>query len=257
MNDPHVKRLYYKMVIDESVDYNKAPGITDETDQFRVTVVAEGVTFEMKEHLASEMEARTVAEDYLKRWAILIGLERRPDELQFQFERAEVIDRNPVPNDGKTVMGKLSINIETNFSLSAHVSRGKFPSLPSRFKASPDVETMYLRYNAYLQKRDILTEMAYMCLRVLEASSRGRKNASPLYHIDMDVLSKLGELSSKKGDRMEARKPPKNGVYIPLSSNERSWLEEAVKAMIRRVGERDYYPSAPLKRITMADLPKI
>jgi hypothetical protein len=100
--------------------------------------------------------------------------------------------------------------------------------------------------------------MAYMCLTVLDASAGGsRKKAAAQYAIAESILRKLGELCSTRGSRQEARKAPKTGVYVPLTSLEKEWIQGVVKKLIRRLGEWAYDQTANLTKITMTDLPKI
>jgi hypothetical protein len=80
-----------------------------------------------------------------------------------------------------------------------------------------------------------------------------RGKASNQYNIEFDILDNLGFVSAK-GDPIEARKAPKNGVYDPLKLEEREWIIRVIKMLIHRTGEWAYDPDAPLKLITMADI---
>jgi hypothetical protein len=97
--------------------------------------------------------------------------------------------------------------------------------------------------------------MAYFCLTVIEAKAGSRKQAAKLYRISKEVLSKLGELTSDRGDAQTARKIKQSSTLTPLSSAESSWINAAVKTIIRRVGEIDLDPKLP--EITMNDLPTL
>jgi len=101
--------------------------------------------------------------------------------------------------------------------------------------------------------------MAYACLTLMEGSTglTGRQDArgaaSLRYRIDRAVLKTLGELTSARGDREEARKFDAGATGAPLTQKEKGWIVEVVKALIRRKGEYDDDPTAPLAQITMAD----
>ena len=101
--------------------------------------------------------------------------------------------------------------------------------------------------------------MAYFCLTVVEARSgpKGQKrpNAAKQLKVEPKVLSKLGELSSQVGDNQKARKF--GGSGRSHTDREERWLKETVLALIRRVGEYDSDPKAPLPALTMADLPNL
>lgn len=262
MNDPHVKALYYRVVPGKGVDYNKAPPVFEETDEFKLSIDGKTAVFKMKQHYSTANEAKTVIDKYLRAWDILIGLDYDPDELQLRFDHADIIDRLP----SKIYKNIVNLHVHNLYhthvldSVSLHVSRGKYPSFPKNFIASPDAETMYLRYKAYRQNRENLTSMAYMCLTVLEASAgnggKKRANAATKYNIDYSVLDTLGKLS-EKGDAKDARKVPKNGSFKPLSQVEKEWIVSVIKALIKRAGEYVYNPAAKLQGITMNNFPQL
>jgi len=260
MNDPHVERLRYRIVFDDSVDYDNASDVVEEMPECRMLVSAGTVTFEMKKHFPTVDEARTIVEEYLGRWEVLIGLECGPNELTFSYQDADVIDRAPSPDDKRAVMsGRVALAVALTLDPKIHVSRKRrgYPSRPNRFSRSLDVETMYHRYMAFKQGREPLTSMAYMCLTVAEASAGSRREAAERYQIRPDVLSKLGEFSSARGSPLEVRKAPKSGNYLSLTSKERNWIEAVIKALIGRVGEWAYDPEATLDELTMDDFPEL
>lgn len=259
MIDPHVDKLYYKLVTKEHTDYDKAAPLKEEVDDFMMTLKENKAVFVMKKHFSTEQEARAVVDEYIKRWEILIGIEHGPDALKLIFEKSDIIDRAPTQESkgGLAIHVKSGIYVVTGSDVIFHVSRSKYPTLPKQFVLSPDVETMYVRYKTYKENREALLSMAYMCLTVLEASAGGRKKAAVRYHINIEVLNKLGELCSTRGTKEEIRKAPKNGQFKPLSDTERTWIETVIKLLIRRVGEWAYDPTADLKKIRIADLPPL
>ena len=268
MNDPHVKALHYRVMEGDDIDYDNAPPVSEITDEFDLSIDGDIAIFEMKKHYPSADEAKEVVDEYLRAWDILIGLEHDPDDLRFDFGRADVIDRSPHKTEKNIVDLQAHVAASTTTSnVHLHVTRERYPPFPHNFIASPDAETMYHRYEAYRQNREKLTSMAYMCLTVLEGSAgerdkvRGqkRKIAGKQYYIDIDVLGTLGNLCTEKGDATEARKYSKNRTFTPLSPKEKKWIVSVIKALIRRVGEYEYARStgAELKQITMGDFPKI
>jgi hypothetical protein len=136
-----------------------------------------------------------------------------------------------------------------------------YPPPPSNFKASPDVETMWWRYQNHLQGKEPIQAMGYFCLTLIEhtaGSKQSRKKAAKMYKIDHKVLHKLGVLTSEKGTQYDARKASDSN-YEPLTDLEKVWIKDAVKKMIWRKGEYDYNPTEAnsLAEITMSDLPKL
>jgi hypothetical protein len=97
--------------------------------------------------------------------------------------------------------------------------------------------------------------MAYFVLTVLEMHG-GRRKAAARFGIGGRVLSKLGHLASETGDVKTARKAA--ATARPLTAEESRWLEAAVIAIVRRVGEVAAAGSAALlPQLTMADLPPL
>src|ERR671922_152376 len=118
----------------------------------------------------------------------------------------------------------------------------------------PDLHVNSVRYKRSLDGREPLQGMAHYCLTFVEKKARTKKKqrekAAKLYHIDLPVVNKMGELTSTRGDANSARKA---GASQPLTGPEHAWLEAAVKMLIWRLG--DTRSSAALPKITMADLP--
>jgi hypothetical protein len=176
--------------------------------------------------------------------------------MRFQFEDSHVIDRDPPPPGSPKVV-KLSgtVNMTSNLSAILHATRRKYPDPPIVFTVTPDVETLWQRYNKYLDGGEELPAMAYFCLTVIQNPAGGRRRAAKLYKIQEAILSKLGYLTSEKGDAKTARKFPKGGSLISLNEKETKWIKAVVKILILRAGELANIHSVQL--ITMNDLPKI
>jgi len=259
MNDPQVKTLYYKVLVGDDVDYKNAPTLSEKTPEFELSLSGENAIFTMKQHYSSADDAKAVVEPYLRAWDIMIGLAYDPDDLKLKFDHADIIDRAPLSNNKKMI--NLQVHISNHVVVSdkvhAHVSRGKFPPFPKSFKASPDAETMYLRYKYFREEKESLTAMAYMCLTVFQASAGGRKEAVKMYCIDYDILDTLGRLTSTKGGPGEARKYPKNGKFDPLHAKEKEWIVSVVKALIRRAGEYAHDDKVKLNQISIKDFPEL
>ena len=113
---------------------------------------------------------------------------------------------------------------------------------------TPEVEVLWARICHYLASQEPLLSMAYFCLTFLERGNR--ELAATHYAIHRDVLRKLGELTSNRGDNLVARK--RKGPAIPLSGQETAWIEETIKAIVRHIASRK-----PGVTLTMADLPSL
>lgn len=253
MNDPHVRCLHYRIALGEDVDYEKAAPLAVETGDFVLKVDSKEAVFEMKSHFPTKDGARATAEAFLRRWEVLSGLEQDPGDLKFVFHHADIIDRAPTPASTRIVNLQGTIHMHAGMKAAVHVSRGKFPSPPRNFALSLDVETMYARYKAYREGRESLLSMAFMCLTVLEASAGGRASAAKKYSIAMPVLNRLGYLCSERGGPEDARKTPKGRAFVPLSGQEKEWVTQVVRALIRRAGEQAHDPAGSLPQLTMQD----
>ena len=226
--------------------------------------------FEFKEHYATEDAARKAIEDYIRAWEFGAGLENGPSCFKLKFDHAQIEDRNPTPGGLELHAQPLRFDMMLSKAILT-VSRNCYPPPPSGVKITPDVQTLYDRYKGYCQNRELLPGMAYFCLTVLEDSvaqqpqkastnrkpSTKRKKAAEKYGIELEVLTKIGFLSSDKGGQ-QARK--KSGTNNNLTAQDRRFLEEAIKAIIRRAAEKAYVDcSGPIRktRTPNSDFPEI
>ena len=256
MNDPHVVALNYKIEHHSSVDYDGASPLDHSEEAFEVHVERNNVRFAMKRHYATKSEALKAVEGYIRAWEHLAALQYGPNEFKLVFDGAEIEDRDPTPGvvhaSAKPIHVKVSLGEATG-----HVSRGAYPRPPStRMEFSPDVKLMFDRYVGYRARRGYLTDMANFCLTILEKSVQAkkerRKAAAKHYDIEYMVLDEIGRLCSEKGGA-EARKA--QGVDQDLNGQERQFLEEVVKAIIRRAAEVAGDPNGSRDTIELSDFP--
>ena len=251
MNDPHVVALNYRIEHASWVDWSTAEPLELHEDAFSVRVEDMRVRFLMKEHHATEDDACTAVEDYLRAWEFDAALRHDPGAFKLRFVRSEIEDRNPAPGTVHALASPITATAELG------VARGtvlppSYPAPPSTgLRSDPDVERMFNRYAKYRDRREPLTSMTYFCLNVLEESTGDRPKAAKRYGISKCVLDQLGNLSSIRGGS-DARKAA--GVHHDLTGQESQFLEAAVKAIIRRAAEYAYDPNASLRPITMRDL---
>lgn len=256
MRDPHVVALRYLLDTHESVTFGNPPPVEFENNTFRVRLHNGVARLEPKEHFSSVESARGMADDFVHAWELDAALHIGRKEIHFAFQDAEVVDRDP-PAAGSAQVSTLKATGMAALAglLTVHVTRPTYPNPPALFKLSPDVETLWQRFEGYLNGREPLPSMAYFCLTLIQAKAGGRNGAARLYRIAKDVLDKLGELTSRRGDARIARKFQQGGGLTPLTASEKGWIEAAVRVVIRRVGEIDSDPT--LREITMEDLPRL
>jgi hypothetical protein len=96
--------------------------------------------------------------------------------------------------------------------------------------------------------------MAFFCLSVIERDAGRRAQAAKKYSVDVAIFNKIGELTSTRGDELEARKHA--GIpFSPLASAEAAWLQESIRAVIRQTGLVAAGASVP--SLEIASLPKL
>lgn len=260
MNKSHIGKLFYKIIIKDNVDYVNAPDVALEKETFKMVTKNNEVMFEMKRHFSSEQDAKIITDEFLNEWEIIIGLENAPDDIRFEFDRSEVIHFEPNQNEHND---NLSVSSVGNFEdhPTNHVSHHKYPNPPDHFSISPDVETMYLRFKAYREGRDTLLSMAYLLLTVAESKSatqkKARKEAAAKLRVEETIFDTLGRLCSTKGNESEARKAPRNGIFLPLKAKEREWVLAACKLLIKRCGEFEFCGTENLSPLKMDSLPSL
>ncbi len=100
MNDPHVERLWYSLESNEfAVSWLDPPPLTAAGPVCRVTVEDGRAVVEPLTHFATEQEARSAVEPFLRTWEIhaAITLNAPIEPMLFEYERVEVVDRDPDP----------------------------------------------------------------------------------------------------------------------------------------------------------------
>lgn len=253
MNDPHVASLEYALRTDDSLTFNNPPPLEGDAAGFTYRLADGVLTVTMKYHYATQEDAVEAVRSFIQAWELDYALRQGRRELRFSFVRSNIIDRQPTP-------GHVLLVGTAKFTITAHpvtlmVTRRQYPAPPASFAASPDVQTLWNRYEGHLLGREPLPSMGYFCLSVVQALYGGRAKAVGALNIDRPVLDTLGLLTSERGDATTARKQ-EGKTLQPLAPSEERWIHETLRLMIRRVAmERaGAVSSAPL---TMNDLPKL
>ena len=253
MNDPHIEALVYVVEHDDLIDYDNAATLHFDCPIFRLTVADREASFEMMEHFSTEESAREVVQPFIDRWEFEASLRSGPGQFKLRYRQPIIIDRNPTPGVVTfTIHETVLISDEITFRVS-----GQYPEPPSDNPLNihdPDVRTMHTRLAGYRQGHEPLASMAYFCLTVLEAKFSGRHGTARTCNIDPAVLSKIGYLTAKKGGP-QARKA--EGSNNELSSQETSFLTQAITQLIMRLAQVTAHASRELPQITLSDLPTL
>jgi hypothetical protein len=261
MRDPHVVSLTYKLTTQGGLLFGKPPPLDYSTPAFNVHLEDGVATIEMLDHYGSEAEARNAVELFLRMVEVSATLEFRDGTMHFEFVDSKSIDRDPPPPGSvSVVVGTMRLELRgLQASIHANVSRNKYPDMIAGFVVTPDVETLLGRYQGYRQGREPLASMAYACLTLVQAraGTGNPRQLGRMLGIEEAVLRKLGELTSTVGDESTARKFQAGRPARSFSSAEKEWIDAAVRALIRRVGELANDPNAMSSVVTMSQLPSL
>lgn len=256
MRNPHVVKLTYQLKPDKNISFPGAPPIEEDRDSFHIRLDEEYLTIEMKEHFSSPDDARKLVEPFLRSWEIDAALFYNHPAIQFIYKDAEVIDLDPHPPGVTT---DLEVNtsdlVIVSENVTLHVNYPNYPFPPITFSVTPEVEILWHRYWGYRQNQEPLLAMAYYCLTYIEKTFGKRQRAARQLGISDNVLDKLGNFASHRGNFQTARKVSKDSNVSPLNSREVDWIDTLIKMIIRRMGERS--PTSTFPQITMDDLPPL
>jgi hypothetical protein len=259
MPDFHVVALLYRLESSDHVSYAEPPPLVFENEVARFRLEKDQLRSELKLHIGTLEEARALVDPILRGWELEVELARGPGQMRFAYENAEIIDRAP-PIPG-VISGHVMVTLQdavlvSTGNLTSHIIRKSYGEPPVGFRLTPDAESILLRFRGYQDGREPLLSMAYFCLTVVlsAAGDRNRlRNAAKIFGIKEDVLRKLGDLTSNRGDRTTARKA--HASSHPLTGPERAWVEASIKQLVLRLCD----PPSLDKReqLTMADLPSL
>jgi hypothetical protein len=255
MSDPHVQSLTYQLEVGETLTFNTPPPLDHDTEHFALRLENGTLTVSMKEHHSTTRSARDRVDPFLRSWELLGALAYGPGTLRFVFQSSDVIDSDPISRGRSHVLeaeaGMIAI---VGMSAKLTVGRTTYIAPPTDFVASPDVITLWSRYQGYRERRELLPAMAYFCFTLLKARGDGVDGAAVMYQVHASVLRKLSELTSVRGDGATGRKFLADPQ--PFTPKESRWVEDVVRALIRRVGEHAA-GTTQLRQLTTADFPPL
>jgi hypothetical protein len=252
MRDLHVEWLEYEMKAGWL--FENPPPLDWETPVFEANLDHGILRVNLRHHFATIAEAQVAIESFLQTWEIDVALTHGQREMTFAFKQSHLVDRDPSPPGSAITGTAVTMTGRTSVSATGQVIRKTYPAIPSNFTAVPDVVTLWTRFEGFKKGREPLASMAYFCFTVLMNSYGGRVDAaSKALAVDKDVLKKVSELSTNRGEPSTARKMTRH--LTPITTTEAHWLDAAIRALIRRVGEIAAGHS-PFK-LTMKQLPPL
>lgn len=256
MQDPHVVALHYRLETGPQLGLAEAAPLKGQTEAFTFELAEGHLRLELKAHFSMVEVAQLAVEPFLCSWEIATAFQHGIGAIRFEFERAEVLDRDPSPlGDGGSSRGARGGATRGGLR-PPQDSPARYPAPPAKFTASPEVIQMWDRYQRYKAGREPLGGMAQFCLTTIGLSAGGRmarKAAAAQYAIDFEVLRCLARLTSVVGDAQTGRNPFKGGGFRAHAPAEVAWVEAVVKRLIQRAGEWAADPSTEWPQITMED----
>jgi len=257
VRDPHVQVMHYEVGSGEGISYRDPEPISFSNHLGTFDLGDKKLRFVPTEHFATEVDARSAVEPFLRGWEIDADLRSNVGMIRFKFERVELIDRDPPPPGSPHVVQLQGVAAVTFVGQipSIHLTCRTYPQPPKTFHATPEVQHAYRRWIGFRSGKEPLQAMAYFVLTLLESAAGDRKTAARTFQIEPGVLRTIARLSSTKGDAGTARKAGPNMQFQGLSGPEKQWFEVAVRRVIRRLGE--HASGAQLAPISLSDLPKI
>jgi hypothetical protein len=252
MRDPHVVRLHFTIGSEEGTAYRDPLPFSFSNAFGKFEILGKALTVEPAVHFATEKEARDGVEPFLRSWEIDADLRFSLGTIRFAFDRAEIIDRDPPSPGSHVLMAGAARMTMTGHPATLTLTRRTYPPPPTQFGVTLDVQIAYQRWRNVRLGREPLLGMAYWLLTVMDGLAGNRRAAAVKFNVEPKVLKTLGHLSSTRGDLATARKVSR--AQQPLTGQEQSWLEEAVKALILRMGQTSPGKAAPL---SMRDFPTL
>lgn len=224
--DPHVVSLAYRLSLSDQVEFRNPPPVDINTPDFAGRLADGILTLEPKTHFSTVEDVRPLSDAFVRAWEIAADLTYNWPVFRFAFDGASISDAS---TDVVVSTHTSFADAATRFNLK--VGGDRYPTPPSSYQITPEIEAIWKRYIGYLQRREPLLTMAYFCLTLLE---RGNRHAAAKKHsIEIDILNTLGELTSTRGDQVTARKMIARTT--PLSPEEQRWVEAAMRAIIQHL----------------------
>jgi len=249
MRDPHVRTLIYKLVaIDPTIRVAEdAPERRADLGGFECVLAEHLLRASPTEHFASEDSARAALEPCLRAWESRAELvDGTP--IEFRFEAAEVIDRDPYPGAiylTGTVLGATAV------SATLHAIRSEYPPAPCpNLREADQLKRLRMRVRDMRAGREPVLSCGYAALSLLENQfGPGRERAAQSLRVSPAVLGDLGRLTSQF-DPDTWRKATREAK--PVSASQQEWT----KTVIARLAFRAVEVESETPDLAMLDVPR-
>ena len=256
MRDPHVERVHYKIGCGEGTSYQDPRPLEFFNRLGRFAAKDGRLTVEPADHFADQDAALAVIDPFVRGWEIVSDLTGNIGTIRFKFEKMDIIDRSPPSPGSHHLIDVQAVAWEfTTSTPTIHITRRTYPDPPETFQTTGDVELAYQRWRAFKEGRESLQTMAYFIYTLFKSKAGGVKEAEAarVFDVDRKILGKVSELSSTRGGPATARKASSSRQFNDLTGSEKEWLNQAVRLLIRRLGE--HASGEPIARLKLDDLP--
>ncbi len=254
MNDPHVERLFYTFRSENEDDrFDQAEPLSTTIGDWDVVIVGGELTATPNNHFPDDISAKVSFGSILNSWETAAFLSPNRYRISFQYRHAEIVDRKPTP--GIVELSPASLHATGLAIVSNQIRHIKvFPEPNCNFNASTLTDELIRKIKRYLDGKDRLSAMAYLCLTTLEDEYGQRKTASKILNMDEKILNTLGRLCDSS-DPEHGRKARGKGPS-KYSPNEKKWIEDLLFIIVNRIGEINAGVTEN-RKIIMADLPPL
>jgi hypothetical protein len=254
LNDPHVDQLTYRLVLREpKAAWSAPPPVEAHQPDFIVRLENALARVEMLSHAATPEGARALVEPFLRAWQMKAAFSGR--RMQFEFESASVIDRNPPSEEiALAFSDHLTMSMTFASSIEEQLDVGTYPAPPQPMVLTADVETLLARHTVFVEGREPLTAWANFTLSYIEHRlAASRRDAARKFNVSFSVLNEIGRLASTVGDVRTARTIHREWENRPHTAAENEFLLVATRRLIERVAEAAAVRPDSLPQITMRD----
>jgi hypothetical protein len=182
--------------------------------------------------ISTIVETRRAVETVLRSWKLQEQLLDPSTLFRFAYQDAETVgDVTDADNHPSEQLEYVKDEEE-----SLVISMRRYPD-PPEIHATPEIEAAAERLRrAVFGFGEPLQSAAYFALTLAEQEAGDRKAAASQFRLDREILSRIGLLSSRKGDLATARKASDVNP-VPLTKEEHRWLERAVRYLLLQMGQ--------------------
>jgi hypothetical protein len=253
MAEPRLASLSYRVLcrVPERWDLSNLGGQSFSLGGFDCEIEGQSLEARPRVDFPDEESARAELEPLLDQWEAVIELERQVP-VRFRFRGSYISQPAEVDEQGN-ITRRAGVLAAVEMRASGRVVTG-VSSLPppSPFSEPAELRVLRERIRDYRHGRERLLALGYFAYTTFTGHYGGGRNVAKAMKVEPAVFEMLNELTSKRTSPEHGRKAIRGPA---LSDEEHRWVEVAVVALAKRMGEVEAGVSTPL--LTMASLPSL